>query len=119
MLVAKHVLAHLDGQSLLRVAGVSRWWRDVSEDDHVWHPLCVRQNIDTSTQIGSMHTFAGAHRPVDSSASPDTRFARVHAACPLKAVYMSHMYIAMNWCRRKIVVRTHEAGECGNYTTEN
>ena len=112
MQIAQHMLAHLDGQSLLRVAGVSRWWRDVSEDEHVWHALCVRLNIDTSRQIGRMrHTFAVARRPVDSSALPDTRFARVHAACPSKAVYMRHQFTAIKWRSRRVAVRTHEPGE--------
>ena len=107
MQVAHDMLAHLDGQSLLRIAGVSRWWRDVSEDERVWHALCARLNI--SRQIGQMwHTFAAALRPVDSS---DARFARVHAACPSKAVYMRHRSC---WRSRQSVVRTHESGECGN-----
>src|SRR5450631_1246007 len=108
MQIAQLMLAHLDGQSLLRVAGVSRWWRDVSEDEHVWHALCVRLNIDTSRQIGLMRqTFAVARRPVDSSASSDTRFARVHAVCPSKAVYMMFMrhLSAMKWCSHQVVVR--------------
>ena len=110
MQIAQHMLANLDGQSLLRIAGVSRWWRDVSEDEHVWHALCVRLNIDRSRQIGLMrHTFAVALHPVDSS---DTRFARVHAACPSKAVYMRHQFTAVNWCSREVVVRTHK-GEQG------
>src|ERR1700722_19604544 len=105
MQIARHMIVHLDGQSLLRIAGVSRWWRDVSEDEHVWHALCVRLNIDKSRQIGVMrHTFAVARRPVDSSASSDTRFARVHAACSSKAVYMHHQCIAMNWRTRPVVV---------------
>src|ERR1700722_1623037 len=102
--IAQHILSHLDGKSLLRVAGVSRWWRDVSEDERVWHALCVRLNIDTSRQIGLMrHRFAVALRPVNSSASPDTRFARVHTACPSKAVYMRHQFTAMKWRSRQIV----------------
>ena len=109
MQIAQHTLAHLDAQSLLRIAGVSRRWRDVSEDEHVWHALCVRLNIDASRQIGLMwRTFAAA---LHSSTSSDTRFARVHAACPSKAVYMRHQCVAMNWCRRQMVVRTHEPGE--------
>jgi hypothetical protein len=46
--VAQHMLVQLDGESLLRIAGASRWWRDVSESEHVWHTLCVRLNIATS-----------------------------------------------------------------------
>ena len=112
MQIAQHILAHLDGRSLLRVAGVSRWWRDVSEDERVWHALCARLNIDTSMQIDRMrHTFAVALRSVDSSASLDARFARVHAVCPSKAVYMRHQYTEMDWRRRQVVVHTHKAGE--------
>ncbi len=103
------MLAHLDGQSLLRVAGVSRWWRDVSEDEHVWHALCVRLNIGTGRQIGRMrHTFAVAFGPVDSLASSDVRYARVHAVCPSKAVYMRHQCTAINWRSGQVVVLTHE-----------
>jgi hypothetical protein len=112
MQIAQHMLAHLDGQSLLRVAGVSRWWRDVSEEEHVWHSLCMRLNIDTSRQISRIrHTFTDTLCLVYSSALLNTRYARVHAACPSKALYIHHQRTANNWCSRQVVVRTHKAGE--------
>ena len=62
--IAQHMLAYLDGQSLLRIAGVSRWWRDVSEDEHVWHALCVRLNINAGKQIGLIrHTLQSPFAP--------------------------------------------------------
>ncbi len=115
MQIVRHILTYLDGQSLLHIAGVSRRWRDVSEDEHVWHALCARLNIDESMQVDWMrHTFAVFHRSVDSSASPDTRYARVHIACPSKAAYMRYQCTAMNWRSRQAFVRTHEAGKCNN-----
>jgi len=89
--------------------GVSRWWRDVSEDEHLWHALCARLKFGTSWAAWPEyeHTFAVALRPVDSS---DARYARVHAACPAKAVYMRHC-ITMKWCSGEMVVRTRESGE--------
>ena len=110
MQIARHILAQLDGQSLLRIAGVSRWWRVVSEDEHLWHALCTRLNI--GRQIGFE---CGTHLqsplgPVDSSASSDARFARVHAVCPSKAAYMRHQCTTIDWRSRQVVVRTHEAG---------
>ncbi len=106
MQIAWHMLAYLDGQSLLRIAALSRWWRDVSEDERVWHALCVQLNISMKT--GKVqHTFAVVLHSVDSA---DTRFVRVHAACPSKAVYMSYQCRAMNWRRRQVVARTRDSG---------
>jgi hypothetical protein len=102
----------LDGLSLLRVAAVSQWWRDVCDDEHVWRALCVRLNIDTSRQIGWMRlTFAGVFSSVDSSSSSDVRYAHVHAACPSKVVYMRHQRTGKNWRSQQVVVRTHKLGE--------
>ena len=77
--IVQLILAHLDGQSLLRIAGVSRWWRDVSEDEHVWHTLCARLNIDTSRQIGRMRYT------LQSPSVSSTRRINVLRACTLFA----------------------------------
>jgi hypothetical protein len=34
--IARHVLSFLDGRSLYTAAAVCRWWRALSEHDHVW-----------------------------------------------------------------------------------
>jgi hypothetical protein len=90
------VLSFLDKQSLLTAAAVSRVWLELSEDEHLW-----------TTRAASVQTNVDALPVIDW---PGTRYARVHSACPSKALYMRERSVAANWRRPtqdRQVVRGH------------
>uniref|UniRef100_A0A060TG27 ARAD1D27610p n=1 Tax=Blastobotrys adeninivorans TaxID=409370 RepID=A0A060TG27_BLAAD len=133
--LAFKVLCYLDTASLCRAAQVSRRWRELADDDVVWHRMC-EQHIDRKcTKCGwglpllekrrlrdskraieaRAACFAGRKRDASEMESGEQTNngpqAKTRKTRPWKEVYSERYQVEGNWRRGRYKLRTFEDGD--------
>lgn len=133
--VAYKIFGYLDSKSLCRAAQVSKAWKKLADDDHVWHRMC-QQHIDKKcTQCGwalpllekkrkgrpqkrsrqeiddaadTADTLSESDQPLKKSrqSTPSDVVARASRTRPWKDIYSERLVVERNWRKGRYHVKT-------------
>lgn len=98
--IALKILCYLDCRSLCNAAQVSRKWKELADDDRVWHHMC-EQHIDRKCPncgwgLPLMHMKRAREAVSDDEPEPKKRKEELKKR-PWKSVYSERYQLEKNW----------------------
>ncbi|XGW02855.1 hypothetical protein V3C99_014690 [Haemonchus contortus] len=126
--LAIQIVANLPMADIVRAARVSRFWRDICEDDRMWRLKCEREGLEPlpvpservagaweQTAMGNGVTIVDHYKGAELEQHRKIReqsYGSVYSRSVWKATYLRRCRIAANWRRLPIggsmVLRGHE-----------
>lgn len=115
--ISLKILCYLDCKSLCNAAQVSRKWKELADDDRVWHHMC-EQHIDRKCPncgwgLPLMHMKRAREYNNEDDAPSSKRQRSECKKRPWKSVYSERYQLEKNWRNGSYVLKTFQGHKDG------
>lgn len=122
--ITKHIFSLLDASSLCSAAQVSHHWKNLADDDTLWHRMCEQHINKKCTKCGWGLPLLQKRKVVriKRSRSTDVVCDEVPAAKridrrPWKDVYSERLVVGRNWRNNRSATRSFKGQHAGGITS--
>ncbi|XP_038635852.1 F-box/WD repeat-containing protein 7-like isoform X3 [Scyliorhinus canicula] len=101
--LVERIFSFVSAEDLFKIACCSRSWREFTNTDVLWHPLCAAQNwlnFDTDQQLFSMNQYSYSPTGLTSprySTTTLSDFPSLSPTCRWKEIYIRACHLNQNW----------------------